>query len=78
MTPQREVRFKSKFKTSVLLILNLILQIAIYKTSKSCKIVYPFVTKYYIRDTIILYLITYSSCPSIEMRHKTLKKRTLL
>lgn len=58
MTPQREVRFKSKFKTSVLLILNFILQIAIYKTSKSCKIVYPFVTKYYIRGKNMLYLNT--------------------
>lgn len=41
MTPQREMRFKSSLKTSVLLILNLFLQIAIYKTSKSYKIVYP-------------------------------------
>lgn len=38
MTPQREVRFKSKFKNSVLLILNLILQISIYKLVNHVKL----------------------------------------
>lgn len=53
MTLQRKVRFKSKFKNSERLFLNLILQIVIYKTSKSCKNKYPFVRKYHARDKML-------------------------